>query len=93
MYNNAAPQYTMNQPPVVYGQPINSNQMTTNSPNLHDNIVSFCNKYEVNHDYIPSLQKLIAYRSILLCDDSGKIEYLNSPNRLLSKVTLILKDR
>jgi len=41
---------------------------------------SFRAKYEIKPSYIPVLQKLALYRSILICDDSGSMNEVADPD-------------
>lgn len=68
-------------PPDVQAQ---SSFSIPNGQNPIQNLNAFCDKFEVNIQFIPILQKLNNFRAILICDDSGSMNEAADPDVGLS---------
>jgi hypothetical protein len=77
--NAAPPSYaaTTGTPVVVVGSP---GFVNTPHVDVDASLAAFCMQYEIKPQYIQFLKKLVHYRTVFLCDDSGSMGELADPD-------------
>ena len=69
-------------PPIAsaVSAPVSVDSIRLTPAAMDANLLHFQNKYEVNPKFLASMSKLVAYDTVLICDDSGSMRDLADPD-------------